>query len=181
MTRCVACVCGANVWHTVRMLTADKLIIQLEAKAAWHEAEASRYRTALDVVSAETATETGNGVTAPAQTPSVGSVSPGGRTFRTDTAASALAVVSAENREWGASEVVAAMEQAGWSGSVSNKVNTVRTALSRLADRGQIERVRHGTYRRLDGPDEPTTESTIPPSSPALNGLGSFAFEEAQT
>lgn len=161
------------------MLNAEDLMTQLRIKATWHEAEAARYRTALEVVSAETETGIGSAEKPSAEKRAVANVSPGGRTSRTDTVPFALAAVTGQDREWSVPDVVAAMEQAGWSTNVTNKVNTVRTALSRLADRGEIERVRHGVYtrRHVGDAQDATTDA---PSLSALNGSGSFAFEEAQ-
>ncbi len=175
------CAFAADVCHDGRVLNAEDLITQLRAKAAWHEAEAARYRTALEIVSAETETKASRSDVPSVRPPSAANVSPSGRPSRTDTVALALAAVTGEGREWGAQDVVAAMEQAGWSGNVSNKVNTVRTALSRLADRGEIERVRHGVYKRLNVQPMPEPTDDTGPDLPVLDGSGPSASVEALT
>ncbi len=162
------------------MLSAEDLMTHLKTKAAWHEAEAVRYRTALEVVSAETevgtADHSSNG---PRSRPLAASVSSSRRAPRTDTVPLALAAVTGHDHEWSVPEVVAAMEQAGWSGNVTNRVNTVRTALSRLADRGEIERLRHGVYKRREVVNAQHTTPDAP-SLPTFLRSGSFASKEAQ-
>lgn len=153
----------------------------------FHLREVERYRTALEVIEAVSAhppvvSPSGDttGVERSQATPRT--VSRGRRT-----ADLVLSILNSDGREWLVADLVDAMDTAGWDSSVSNKVNTVRTALARMADRGTVRRVRAGTYQGLDSPtpDGKLLTDELPPEADsdvlAQIESGSFAFTEART
>ena len=61
---------------------------------------------------------------------------------------------AAPSRQWDANDVYDAMMSAGWqpSDGIKDPLNGVRTALARLADRGEIKRVGQGLYQCTSPP-----------------------------
>lgn len=167
------------------------LLDQLRTKAEWHAREAERYRTALEVVQAEAGSAGGaDSVGAPLDTPNASPDMPASTARRARAPRSATmglleTTVNAEGRDWTVPALVSAMDAAGWDTPVENKVNTVRTAISRLAERGVVERVRPGVYRRYDRGDSARDNAVdlvvaaVTSDLPTLNGSGSSAPEGA--
>lgn len=62
------------------------------------------------------------------------------------------------DREYDAQQVLDSLIAAGWEPSAADPLNSLRTSLGRLHDRGQIRRVRKGWYQALE-------ESSPNPSS----------------
>ncbi len=149
------------------------LLAQLKAKADWHAREAERYRTAVEVVSAELPAQADTEQTLPVSS----KTDDPGPTLQVSLARSntmkmvATTINSDVEREWTISALLDAMNIAGWETNVGNRLNTVRTAVSRLADRGGVERVRQGVYRARSvgfasngGASEPPTLSESGPT-----------------
>ncbi len=139
--------------------TDETLARRLLEKAAWHEAQAARYRTAAEVVAAETQESS------PEQT---------GSRRRTDKTSSstamALEVVTSDSKRWTVNEIMDEMLHRGWQTNATNVLNTVRTATARLASQGSIRRVGNGLYQRLDSkvkeaesPQDFAFEAPLPP------------------
>lgn len=156
----------------------DNLLDRLEEKAVYHAREAERYRVAADVLRSELKGSGRNARSARAE----------GRTAdraddpRANTKAMVERALNDSPRPMQAAELVEEMLRLGWETTAQNKLNTARTAASRLVEDGRIERIA-GRYARLglpehaesdasdDGPSARTAEPTAddpwatPPSS----------------
>jgi hypothetical protein len=53
-------------------------------------------------------------------------------------------------RQYDATELLRALREAGWVPSASDPINSLRTSLGRLHDRGEIRRVRKGWYQAIE-------------------------------
>ncbi len=97
------------------------------------------------------------------------------RQAATSTQEAIAQVVLSSEREWTGPELLAAIQERGWSTPAGNPIDAIRAAVVRLSNAGRIERPRAGYYRRpamkaADSPPEaPDGLSALP--APLLEGV----------
>ena len=113
---------------------------RLRDKANFHAREAERYRIAADVVDAEERTAGRRRGTSPDP--------------RHSSTHMARQVILSDPKEWTVQELLDEMLAQGWQSDAVNQLNTVRTAISRVASQdAEIVRTATGRYRRRHDPE----------------------------